>query len=420
MADYQGNLMETNIIIGRQPILNLQNNLIGYELLFRSHTENIHEINDDRYATAKVVTDALNAIGLNDLLGNKTAFINVDKTFLLNPAIEAIPTDRFVFEILETVRIDDQIIERMRDLHGKGYLFALDDFDFSIGQLNNFQNILPFLHIVKIDLEACNGLSNVQHKIDFFKSHNVDLLAEKVETLAQYHTCIELGFTYFQGFYFAEPEIIEGKKLSPDKLTLIQIIKNIITGAEPKIIERDIVQSPEVSVSLLKYLNSASFGVKREIGSIKQAIMLLGNKPLLKWVTLLLYAIPDSQVPHSKILMETVLLRAELMKQLTLKMGNNQDADKAYFIGLISMLDTILHKDIDTILQEMSFDEQIQDAILHNETLLGQTLVLSKSLQEHHPKEQLHQNNTTNLALHDMAEVVTTSYINVMKLTQEI
>ena len=412
--------MESDIIIGRQPILGLNDDLIGYELLFRSHTEDINTINDDRYATAKVITDALNAIGLDELISNKTAFINIDKKFLLNPAMEAIPADRFIFEILETVIIDDEIVTRMDELHQKGYLFALDDFDFSIEQLDNFERILPFLHIVKIDLTACTNLDQAQHKIDFFKEKKIDLLAEKVETLKEYEECIKLGFTYFQGYFFAKPEIIEGKKLSPTKLSLIQILKHLISEAEQEVVEREIIKSPEVSVNLLKYLNSASFGVKREIGSIKQAISLIGTKALLKWVTLLLYSIPDGQSVHTKALMEAVLLRSEFMKLLTLKLNNKEEADKAYFIGLISMLDTILHKDIDTILNELHFDEQIQDAILHNKNLLGKTLVLSKSLQENLNKKDFCENNETDLHYKDMADIVREAYVNVMKLTQDI
>jgi len=412
--------MESDIIIGRQPILGLNDDLIGYELLFRSHTEDINTINDDRYATAKVITDALNAIGLDELISNKTAFINIDKKFLLNPAMEAIPADRFIFEILETVIIDDEIVTRMDELHQKGYLFALDDFDFSIEQLDNFERILPFLHIVKIDLTTCTNLDQAQHKIDFFKEKKIDLLAEKVETLKEYEECIKLGFTYFQGYFFAKPEIIEGKKLSPTKLSLIQILKHLISEAEQEVVEREIIKSPEVSVNLLKYLNSASFGVKREIGSIKQAISLIGTKALLKWVTLLLYSIPDGQSVHTKALMEAVLLRSEFMKLLTLKLNNKEEADKAYFIGLISMLDTILHKDIDTILNELHFDEQIQDAILHNKNLLGKTLVLSKSLQENLNKKDFCENNETDLHYKDMADIVREAYVNVMKLTQDI
>lgn len=412
--------METNIIIGRQPILDLHSTLIAYELLFRSATEDVAEITDDRYATAKVITDALNAIGLDDLIGNKTAFINVDKSFLINPVIEAIPTDRFIFEILETVTVDNEVIERMSYLHKLGYTFALDDFDFSPHQFDNVRNILPYIHIVKIDLTTCIDIHKAQDQIKFLKDHKIELLAEKVETHTQYKECLASGFTYFQGYYFAKPDIIEGKKLSASKLTIITVIKQIIAKEDMKIIEQEISQSPEIAVSLLKYLNSASFGIKREIGSIKQAISLLGVKPLLRWVTLLLYAVPDKDDPFAKPLMETVLLRAELMKQLTLKISTKEEADKAYFVGLISMLDTILHKEIHAILKDMSFDEQINDAILSNNNLLGKTLLLTKSIQSTQDRKTMCDANETGISCADMAEILTTSYVNVMKLTQDI
>lgn len=411
--------MNSDIIIGRQPILDKNSTIIGYELLFRSHTVQISDIEDDRYATSKVVTDALNVIGLDDLIGNKTAFINVDKEFLLNPALEAIPADRFIFEILEHVVIDEEIVERMQSLHELGYLFALDDFDFSINQLKNFQDILPYISIVKIDLSLSSDIQILDKKVDFFKEKKIALLAEKVETKMEHERFLNMGFEYFQGYFFAKPDIIEGKKINPSKLALIQIIKHIIANESPKTIEAELIRSPEISINLLRYLNSASFGIKREISSIKQAISLLGMRPLLKWLTLMLYA-ADEKTPHAQALLEQVLLRAELMQLLSQTQNDPSVKDKAYFTGLISMLDAVLHKDIKEILDEMSFEEEIQEAILHQSNLLGKLLKLSTCLEHATPLEELKNCNELNLEANKLAQTLSQAYTAVLLHLQDM
>ena len=193
--------MENKIHIGRQVILDRSSTVIGYELLFREVGALVSEVKDDRFATAKVLTDTLNAIGLQPLVGTKTAFINIDRTFLLNRVVESIPADGFVLEILETTIVDEELTTRIKELHAKGYVFALDDFDFSAPMIKNFEPIFPYLTMVKVDLMLSPpDVEAFSAKIEFFKALGVELLAEKVETKTQYERCLKMGFSYFQGF----------------------------------------------------------------------------------------------------------------------------------------------------------------------------------------------------------------------------
>ena len=413
--------MENKIHIGRQVILDRSSTVIGYELLFREVGALVSEVKDDRFATAKVLTDTLNAIGLQPLVGTKTAFINIDRTFLLNRVVESIPADGFVLEILETTIVDEELTTRIKELHAKGYVFALDDFDFSAPMIKNFEPIFPYLTMVKVDLMLSPpDVEAFSAKIEFFKALGVELLAEKVETKTQYERCLKMGFSYFQGFFFAKPDIIEGKKINPNKLALVQLIKLLISQEPFDVIEAHISRSPEILVNLLRYLNSASFGIKREITSIKQAVALLGYGPLMRWLTLLFYSIRDSDSAHMQPLLETVLLRAEIMKQLTLYAQDKQTADKAYFVGLISMLDVILHRDMKDILQDMAFEPAIQEAILESKALIGKTLKLTRCIEQSVSKDELALCNELSLTYENLADALATSYGAVMQLLEEL
>ncbi len=412
--------MNDQIMIGRQPIVDLNGSIIGYELLFRSYDQQANEITDERFATAKVVTDALHGVGLDELIGNKSAFINVDKTFLLNPAIEAIPTDRFIFEILETVHIDEEVLNRVKQLHEQGFVFALDDLDFSQEQFDNAEKLLPYISIIKVDLIACGTVDAFRDKIDFFKGHNIELLAEKVEDQQQYAKCLEHGFSYFQGYFFAKPEIIESKKVNPNRLAIVKVIKHIIANEPPAVIEEEIVKSPEISINLLRYLNSASFGIKREINSIKQAISLLGMQPLMKLMTLLLYSIPDENAKYTHPLLETVLVRAELMKQLMMQLGGKEAAEKAYFTGMISMLDAILNNDMENILKDMSFSDDIQKAVLNHEEQLGEILKLAKCLESNLPQKKLESCHQLKINKEHLITSVNNAYMRTTLLMREL
>ncbi len=147
----------TNALIGRQPILSKSGDIVAYELLFRSGSTNYATVTDNTLATASVLLNALNSIGLDRLIGSKKAFINVDKEFLMSSALEGLPQDRFVVEILETVIVDDEIVARMDALKAKGFTFAIDDLDMNSEQLENFKPIMDFTSILKIDLMAAGG-----------------------------------------------------------------------------------------------------------------------------------------------------------------------------------------------------------------------------------------------------------------------
>ncbi|MFP4487163.1 MAG: EAL and HDOD domain-containing protein [Campylobacterales bacterium] len=371
-----------NTIIAKQPILLDNAKMYAYELLFRSMgTGNIAHVQDDRFATSRVLIDALNTFGLNKLVGDFKAFINVDKSFLLDPVVERIPKDRFVLEILETVDVDESVIERVKELKSLGYTIAIDDLDFSEEMIENFAPLLHLVDILKIDLLACENMDVVKDKIALLSKFNCELLAEKVEDKDIFAECKELGFKYFQGFFFSKPEIIEGKKIDPNRLSIMNLIQSLQTDMGIEQIVDEFSKNPQLTVNLLKYMNSSAFFTRNDITSIEHAVKLIGRLPLAQWLTLFLYAGDEEDIKSDPIF-ESALARAKSMEVLAKKYKcDKRSTQKAYLIGLVSLFDVILGVDFDTLFEEIKFDTEIQDAILKKEGKLGKILAISLIIQ---------------------------------------
>ena len=366
----------TNALIGRQPILNKSGDIVAYELLFRSGSTNYATVTDNTLATASVLLNALNSIGLDRLIGSKKAFINVDKEFLMSSALEGLPQDRFVVEILETVIVDDEIVARMDALKANGFTFAIDDLDMNSEQLENFKPIMDFTSILKIDLMAAGGMEGVKSKISCFDKTKFKFLAEKVETEAEFEACKALGFYYYQGYFFEKPTIVEGKKIDSSKAAVVKLLRMIQGGSELAEVSDEISKSPELSINLLKYINSAGSGVKCEVSSIGQAVSFLGRLPLSQWLMLFLYAGAENKFVNP--LMESAILRANIMSCFAKKLKKDKSMiDKAYLTGLLSFFDAIMQIPVEKIKDEIALDAEILDAITTRQNMLGKLLQIA-------------------------------------------
>lgn len=371
----------TNALIGRQPILSKSGDIVAYELLFRSGSTNYATVTDNTLATASVLLNALNSIGLDRLIGSKKAFINVDKEFLMSSALEGLPQDRFVVEILETVIVDDEIVARMDALKANGFTFAIDDLDMNSEQLENFKPIMDFTSILKIDLMAAGGMEGVKSKISCFDKTKFKFLAEKVETEAEFEACKALGFDYYQGYFFEKPTIVEGKKIDSSKATVVKLLRMIQGGSELVEVSDEISKSPELSINLLKYINSAGSGVKCEVSSIGQAVSFLGRLPLGQWLMLFLYAGAENRFANP--LMESAILRANIMSCFAKKLKKDKSTiDKAYLTGLLSFFDAIMQIPVEKIKDEIALDAEILEAITTRQNMLGKLLQIAAIIEK--------------------------------------
>lgn len=366
------------IFLGRQPILNQQLQIIGYELLFRSNNNFNHVNTDDLSATSTVIVNALSQFGLASVLGNKEGFLNVSTSFLLSETIELLPTERIVLEILEDVPINAQIVARCAYLKDIGFKLALDGFD---GR-PEYVSLLSMVDYVKIDLMMTPKDSVMELLTLIRQNPSIKIIAEKVEQEAQFQQCKMLGFDAFQGYFFAKPTIIKGKKPQPNQMTLMRIMGMLLGDTNLSDLEVLFKNSPSLTLGLLKLVNSVGVsGGRQKIESIRQAIVVLGQKQLMRWVQLLLYASPDGQVGGT--LMLQVANRAKLMELIAKKLDDQRSnfSDQAFMVGMLSMADVVMQTSLETVLSEIGLSDELRDAILNREGVLGKLLDLTESLE---------------------------------------
>ncbi len=363
--------MSKSLYFARQPILDANGFIYAYELLYRtSFEQDFHPIDDDRAATAQVLVNTLNLMGLDNILGDALAFININEELLMDEVVFSIPKERFILEILETVTINDSIIERIKTLKEKGYRFALDDADCSKEYILNFQPIFEHIDVLKLDI----GLLEKERLPQFlalFKKFDLKILAEKVETQDEFDTYKSLGCDYFQGFFFASPDIIENKRLDPEQVFILDMIRQVQTDYDIDVISRHFEQNVALTLQLLRFINSAAFSFRSSIKSIRQALMLLGPNQLNSWLLLISYAKPTTGAKGLKNpLLKLAQTRANMMQTLSRAVYKEQcDSvflEKAAFIGLLSLVEALFQSPIQSILNELNVDDEIvQVLILH-------------------------------------------------------
>lgn len=367
---------ENEIFIGRQPILNRLKKTFGYELLFRRSTIQCANVTDNLKATANVMVNALNNIGMSKLIGNKKGFINVDEQVLASGVTDLLPNKITVFELLETVKIDDTIIELCRTAKKGGYEIALDDFVY-----NGASPILNIAGFIKIDVMAYDRDAIVDIT-KLLKQYSAKLVAEKVETKEDFDFCYNLGFDYFQGYFFAKPSIISAKSISPTQVVLLDLSRQLAKEVDFFIIEKIFRQNPELHIKLLQFINSAAFYTAQKITSIGQSIALLGYRNLQKWVTLLLFAGEGYDIKSTP-LFERAVLRGRIMELLTGKVTRDvSTADTAFITGVLSLVDTLFQSPLEGILKDLNLSEEINNALLHRDGLLGTLVSVIENLED--------------------------------------
>ncbi|WP_338363118.1 HDOD domain-containing protein [uncultured Pseudoalteromonas sp.] len=357
----------------RQPILDREKELVGYELLFRDGVDNVFPNIDGNEATTKLIEGSQFNFGFEDLTGNKPAYIN----FTLETLQKGYPTmlgkETVVVEILETVQPGKRLLALVKDLKEKGYTLALDDY---IHQ-PVWRHFYPFIDILKIDFLTTDE-SAIKTIINDIKAYpNIKLLAEKVETYEAYNLALELGFEYFQGFFFSKPEMVQSKALPPSEMALAELLY------ETSSVEMDLKKITDVferdvnlSYKLLRYSNSAAFARRAEINTIKQALIVLGANEIKKLLSLLFAAQVSADKPVE--LIRLSLTRARFGELLAISHGQFKDTGMAFLTGMMSLMDAILDESMESVMQKLPLSTEIKAALLNGEGLLAKYLNLVK------------------------------------------
>jgi len=356
-----------DVFVGRQPIYNRQLKVIAYELLFRDFNQvNTADLDGDN-ATMQVILNTFMEIGLDELVGGSLAFINMTRSFILEKYPIPMDPSRVVLEILEDIEIDDEITEALNELSDRGFQLAFDD----VVEPESIEPYLDVVKIVKIDLMEMDRskLGAISLMIERFKG--VRFLAEKVETHEEFELCMEIGFHYFQGYFFSKPNIIKGKKIPESKFGVLRLLSKIQTpGVEFQEMEEIIKQDVSVSYRLLKLVNSSYYARPKKIDAIRQALTLLGLRQIRDWVSLLALSKVDDK-PRE--LMITAMVRAKMMENIANKL-KLKNAESSFTVGLFSVLDALLDMTYEEILENLSLSTELENALLKHEGKLGEIL----------------------------------------------
>jgi len=356
----------------RQPILDREKNLYAYELLFRDGLANVFPDIDGDEATSKMIAGSQFNFGLDDFLGDKPGFINFTLDTLVKKFPSMLPREQVVVEILETVQPGKKLLAEVQQLKEEGYIIALDDY---IHQ-PVWRHFYPFIDIIKIDFRSTDAATIDQILLAVAPFPHIKLLAEKVETNAEFQNALDMGFSYFQGYFFSKPEMLQSKALSPAQMTLAELLyetsKSEMDLAQiTSIFERDV----NLSYKLLRYSNSAVFKRRSEIETIKQALVVLGQTELKKFLSVLFTAQVSSEKPAE--LMRLAMTRAKFAEGIAL-LHRQTDTAKAFLTGMMSLMDAILDEPMSSVLTKLPLAKDIKDALVGEPGLLSEYLALVK------------------------------------------
>jgi EAL and modified HD-GYP domain-containing signal transduction protein len=261
-----------------------------------------------------------------------------------------------------------------------------------ISQSADVQALLPLVDVIKIDLMGMS-MADLPALVRSIKAPGKKLLAEKVETIEEFHVCMELGFEYFQGYYFARPVILTGKKIAPSQLSIIHLLDMINSDADNKDIELAVKRDALISLNLLRLVNSAASGVRNRIDSLGQALMILGRRQLQRWLQILLYTKPGGAVEFSSPLLNLATTRGKLLELMMLELQPRQKsrAETAFTVGIMSLMDTLFSIEMADILGTVIVTDEVRAALMERKGEFGLMLQLVENLENPHKGNEIKQ-----------------------------
>jgi len=355
---FQRSFDRMQIFLARQPIFDKNRNVFAYELLFRSGSENYYSHDDGDHATSKVLSNSFFSIGLESVTRGKKAFINFTTNLLLNEVATIFPPDQMAVEILEDVRPDAAVVAKCRELKELGYQIVLDDFVFR----PELAELIELADIIKVDFIETTGYERrrVMRQVN---RRDVSFLAEKVETHEDYKEAVKLGYEYFQGYFFAKPDIISSTDLPSCDLNYLRVLQHI---NKPTLdfdqLEKIFRQDVSLSYKLLRFINSAYFGLPNQIKSIRHALNMIGLKQARKWLSLI--ALSSLGKDKSDELVHMSLVRANLCERIAPLLNYEKEASELFMMGLFSLIDAFLDRPMEEILEKMPLSTDIKNALL--------------------------------------------------------
>jgi c-di-GMP-related signal transduction protein len=368
-----------NFFLGRQPILDRSQVIIGYELLFRAAERNVAEFESHSQACTSVISSALANFGIQEVLGDKLGFINIPHGVLLSEMLEVLPVEQTVLELLEDIRLDEQVLERCRELKSIGFQLALDDHEYS----DAYNEVYAVIDIVKIDILQ-TGMEALPAVVKGLRRTPVRILAEKVETVEQFEVCYRLGFDLFQGYFFERPVVLNRKRIDDSGMAMLKLLQQLSVDASLEEIEQTFKENPGLSYNLLRLVNSVALGMREKIKTLRHAILMLGTENLRRWTQLSLFAGADSRGINNPLL-EMAAVRGRLMESLVMKRNGlkvtDELSEEAFMTGILSLLEVLFETPMVEIISHLNLTEEVTGALLHRAGQLGSMLTLAEKLE---------------------------------------
>ena len=346
-----------DVFVARQPIFNRHRRIFAYELLFRTGMSNAFPGIDGCRATSSLLSSSFFKVGINQITGDLRAFINFTEEMLLRGIPAMFPPQSVVVEILEDVQPTEEVVAACHSLVDRGYMLALDDFVYA----RKYTSLLEFAKIIKVDFMQ-SSIEQIQEIVAVSKKYHCKLLAEKIETYEEYDLASKMGFVYFQGYFFAKPEVLKNKEISSSQMVYMQLILEINRAEfDIKKLEGLIKQDVAISYKLIKYLNSAYYSRLQPISSIRQAIAFLGEQGIRLFVSV----IATSKLSESKPdeLIRISCIRARFLEILAAEL--QQDKGVFFLLGLFSMLDAMLDASMEFLMKQLPVSADITEALVH-------------------------------------------------------
>jgi EAL and modified HD-GYP domain-containing signal transduction protein len=354
------------VFVARQPIFNRRLEVAGYELLFRGGAVSEALVASSEGATATVVLNSFTEIGLERIVGPHTAWVNVSREFVLSGLARTVPPGLVGLELLEDQVIDDRFVDAVRALKTQGYRIALDDFDYT----PRAEPLLGLVDVIKLDMLRL-GREKLAWHVDRLRPYGAALLAEKLETRGDHAYCADVGCDLFQGFFFRQPELVRDRGIAASRMSLLQVVAalqdaSVDFSALEHLISRDLA----LSFRLLRYINSAFFGLHCEVRSIGHALALLGVENLRHWATLSVLASIDDKPPELTI---TALVRARFC-ELAGDHVPSATSGELFTLGLFSVIDALMDAPIVDVLASIPFPQEMREALIAHAGASGMLL----------------------------------------------
>lgn len=345
------------VFVARQPIYNRQLEVAGYELLFRHRDVDSADIADANEATLQVIVNSFINIGLDNLVGSAPAFINVTEPLLVNDARLPMFHEQTVLEVARDVVPRPEVVAGMRRLKARGFALALDNFVYR----PTYRPFLELADFVKLDVTAL-GPDQTARQLDALRGHHVQSVAENVESPEEFRSCQALGFAFYQGYFFCRPQTVRDKTLPANKAVVLSLLQKLHDPAQDiGDLEATLAVDVSLSYKLLRYVNSAAFGRRREVESLRDAIILVGLNTIRDWAALILLHSINMGKPRE--LIKIAMIRARTCEKLA-ERNKLAIRPQMFITGLFSVLDAVMDMPMEELLDNLTLTAPIKLALL--------------------------------------------------------